>query len=411
MSSGTKADLISVANAIIKLSSSAHQAAEDLLSSSSSGATTTTSPTRSSSSPVSEEENRGSISPSALSVTSHNTNQSLSPPKKDKHKFPVKLMLLLDSVGKYDDIIAWLPNGDTFIIHKPDLFEEKVLREYFLSDGKLNSFCRKLYRWGFAKCSIYSTNKTPAYAHKKFKRGNLTLCKEIVFVDQTRESSKISNNNNNPRKRSKLVRRGHTFCNGFYSSGKRSGGSAGSKQEWHELNSPGDDDDEDYDEFYQPSVVLTSVESTSHHGTARTQNCFGNYRSGPPSSSMLSYATAATSSVVSSTAYQQLLPHQGFSESSVTLQPLQHHIPQTTMSVMVPRTVCLAPATHTHSYPQMQQYFISRLHHTEPGYDSLGNIEAMNARLPQVQFAKKVRHTYANNFASTNNHQTNNHCD
>ena len=49
-----------------------------------------------------------------------------------------------DMLEQYQSLVSWSPDGNSFIIHKPTLFEKHVLPEYFQSGGKLKSFMRKV---------------------------------------------------------------------------------------------------------------------------------------------------------------------------------------------------------------------------------------------------------------------------
>jgi HSF-type DNA-binding len=60
--------------------------------------------------------------------------------------FPQKLMgILADPTNQ--DAIAWLPDGQAFVIRDRELFVEIVLPKYFSRKARYSSFTRKLYRW------------------------------------------------------------------------------------------------------------------------------------------------------------------------------------------------------------------------------------------------------------------------
>lgn len=48
------------------------------------------------------------------------------------------------------EIIAWLPHGNGFIIHKKRKFADDILPKFFKA-SKFTSFTRKLNRWGFSR--------------------------------------------------------------------------------------------------------------------------------------------------------------------------------------------------------------------------------------------------------------------
>mmetsp|Transcript_26844 Transcript_26844/g.40313 ORF Transcript_26844/g.40313 Transcript_26844/m.40313 type:complete len:509 (+) Transcript_26844:104-1630(+) len=102
-------------------------------------------------------------------------------------KFPVKLMRVVDC-DKYNHIISWTSDGQSFVIHKPMSLVEKdncSALPHVISDRKgskeepkFKSFLRKLYRWGFLK--RYNKADDLTYFHKRFRRGNLPLCMSIT---------------------------------------------------------------------------------------------------------------------------------------------------------------------------------------------------------------------------------------
>jgi HSF-type DNA-binding len=84
----------------------------------------------------------------------------------NKETFPERLLAILNDKDVSSDVIAWLPNGDSFIIARPDIFMESILPKYIPPDSnrsintatvnskitpsyctKYPSFTRKLNRW------------------------------------------------------------------------------------------------------------------------------------------------------------------------------------------------------------------------------------------------------------------------
>jgi HSF-type DNA-binding len=59
--------------------------------------------------------------------------------------FPAKLRGLLDDavVEGNEHLISWLPGGNAFKIHDPDLLAERVLKRYFRQNS-FKSFTRQL---------------------------------------------------------------------------------------------------------------------------------------------------------------------------------------------------------------------------------------------------------------------------
>lgn len=90
-------------------------------------------------------------------------------------KFPMKLMLLLDS-EEYADIMEWTPHGRSFVIKNQEAFAFRVLHHHFKA-GKYSSFVRKLYRWGFSR--ILRGDNHGAFYNENFLKGKYKLCRQI----------------------------------------------------------------------------------------------------------------------------------------------------------------------------------------------------------------------------------------
>ena len=60
--------------------------------------------------------------------------------------FPQRLMKIL-SEGENVDAIAWMPDGQSFIVADRNLFTETVMTKFFPRKSKFSSFVRKLNRW------------------------------------------------------------------------------------------------------------------------------------------------------------------------------------------------------------------------------------------------------------------------
>ncbi len=80
------------------------------------------------------------------------------------------------SAGAYDDIVAWLPHGQSFMIHKKRVFETEILGKFF-KKSKFTSFTRKLNRWGFSRITRGAENG--AYFHALFRRDQPRLCLQM----------------------------------------------------------------------------------------------------------------------------------------------------------------------------------------------------------------------------------------
>jgi len=124
------------------------------------------------------QEETGEQQPPSLQEDSHLPNKTK--PSTDAYtrknsKFPLKLMVLLDS-EENTDIIAWNSDGLSFVIKSEKVFTDTILRSHFKA-GKFNSFVRKLYRWGFSR--ILRGANSGAFYHEDFQRGNYDRCKTI----------------------------------------------------------------------------------------------------------------------------------------------------------------------------------------------------------------------------------------
>ncbi|KAL3917165.1 MAG: hypothetical protein SGILL_004843 [Bacillariaceae sp.] len=98
-----------------------------------------------------------------------------------KNTFPEKLMqAMLDNED--EQILAWLPDGRSFVIVDPDLFCERVLKETF-KEVKYPSFVRKLHRWGFVR--LTSGTGTDCFYHPLFQKKNIELAKSIQALSRT----------------------------------------------------------------------------------------------------------------------------------------------------------------------------------------------------------------------------------
>jgi hypothetical protein len=60
----------------------------------------------------------------------------------------MSLMKFAEKQNEEEFCVAWLADGQSFVIRHPDEFTRKVLPKYFKAT-KFSSFTRKLYRWGF----------------------------------------------------------------------------------------------------------------------------------------------------------------------------------------------------------------------------------------------------------------------
>jgi len=96
-------------------------------------------------------------------------NQS---PKKRAKTFPEKLMQAM-SENPNEDAVAWLPDGKSFVVVRPNQFVDLVLKKVF-KECKYSSFVRKLHRWGFVR--LTSGTGTDCFHHPLFQKNRTDLC-------------------------------------------------------------------------------------------------------------------------------------------------------------------------------------------------------------------------------------------
>eukprot|EP00299_Pterocystis_sp_00344_P014173 c7004_g1_i1.p1 GENE.c7004_g1_i1~~c7004_g1_i1.p1 ORF type:complete len:443 (+),score=119.45 c7004_g1_i1:33-1361(+) len=89
--------------------------------------------------------------------------------------FLLKLYTMLEDPNT-DDIIAWSPKGDTFIVFKPSEFANLVLPQFF-KHSNFQSFIRQLNLYGFHK--LKQSANWNEFSHDMFKRGHKHLLKDI----------------------------------------------------------------------------------------------------------------------------------------------------------------------------------------------------------------------------------------
>ena len=114
-------------------------------------------------------------------------------------RFPEKLMNALDS-GKYFDCIRWTADGLAFEIVDRVGVEKKLLKEVF-NGTKLQSFIRKVYKWGFVIRSTYKCDAWKIFSHAAFQRGQYQLRRQMKrdmkigkYSQQRQTSSPVYNN-------------------------------------------------------------------------------------------------------------------------------------------------------------------------------------------------------------------------
>ncbi len=93
--------------------------------------------------------------------------------------FPIKLQILLKVVEKLgkQHIIAWLPHGRSFIIHRPREFERDLMGQFF-NNTKFSSFKRQLNLYDFKRVTHGANGGS--YYHELFLRGKPLLATKMV---------------------------------------------------------------------------------------------------------------------------------------------------------------------------------------------------------------------------------------
>eukprot|EP00980_Cylindrotheca_fusiformis_P011064 scaffold2551_cov113-Cylindrotheca_fusiformis.AAC.3 len=97
--------------------------------------------------------------------------------------FPYTLHQLLEEVeenAELSAIISWLPDGKSFRMHSPPLFEKMLLQTYYPRQSQLKSFMRQLQYYGFDNFG------DGLFSHPKFQRGQRALCGQITHMIPTK---------------------------------------------------------------------------------------------------------------------------------------------------------------------------------------------------------------------------------
>jgi len=121
-------------------------------------------------------------------------------PKETQVTFPQRLLQVLDE-EEANEIISWLPHGNSFIVYDKKKFVDSILPRFF-KESKFTSFTRKLNRWGFTRIS--RGVETGAYHHEFFRRDNPELC--LKMKCQKKHEKKINTIGQNPKKSSTLMK-------------------------------------------------------------------------------------------------------------------------------------------------------------------------------------------------------------
>jgi hypothetical protein len=87
----------------------------------------------------------------------------------------------------FEHIVSWVPNSNNrgFIVHKPKLFAQFIMKRYFTAQNHYKSFLRQLNLYGFERITTkcYNPRSLPqgAYCHPLFIRGkaDLSSCMDL----------------------------------------------------------------------------------------------------------------------------------------------------------------------------------------------------------------------------------------
>lgn len=95
--------------------------------------------------------------------------------------FPWRLHQMLEEIeqGGEAQIVSWLPDGQHFQVHNPQLFVQKVIPKFF-KQKSYKSFQRQLHLYGFQRET--DGHHRGAYFHESFVRNNRQLALEISRI-------------------------------------------------------------------------------------------------------------------------------------------------------------------------------------------------------------------------------------
>lgn len=105
-----------------------------------------------------------------------------SPPRSRKIRARTFAMKLMDSIinRMNDDVVAWVPDGKSFVIVDRDRFMKEI-HPYSFKDCKYESFIRKLNQWNFMRSTFGSG--VDCFTHELFQRDRIDLVLELRCHD------------------------------------------------------------------------------------------------------------------------------------------------------------------------------------------------------------------------------------
>lgn len=92
--------------------------------------------------------------------------------------FPSKLLIMLNKAEAegYSDIVSFLPNGKSFMIHKPKAFAQEIMPRFFKT-SRFTSFQKQLSLYGFKRAR--HGLDVGAIRHQHFRRDDQKLVAKI----------------------------------------------------------------------------------------------------------------------------------------------------------------------------------------------------------------------------------------
>ena len=103
-----------------------------------------------------------------------------------KKEFPWLMHRILDDAASkgFEEIISWVSTNNGFKVHNKNVFELKIIPEYFCKKNKYKSFQRSVNMWGFQRVDRDDCPgmEKGSYVHESFIRGNPDLCKNMKRV-------------------------------------------------------------------------------------------------------------------------------------------------------------------------------------------------------------------------------------
>ena len=137
----------------------------------------------------------------------HRLNTTITSTNNNSHSksFPETLHAMLSNPD-HSSSISWLPHGKSFVIHKPRQFASQVLPIYFRKT-RLESFIRKLNRWGFRRVKASEEaagmvgggkNHQSSFAHKHFLREDPMACVRMHCNSKPAAASAASARSSSP---------------------------------------------------------------------------------------------------------------------------------------------------------------------------------------------------------------------